>query len=480
MLNRGRTTLLAASLLTLGLAHGAVLTFEPPGFPDGAQATSRLLLPVVEPGFAFISSATAAGGVQSLRLAPRGWAAASYAVPLFLGRSGVVTVTYDIRTAQGVPADYNFSTFGSSWIRADAAFTDNLWCGIHFDLENWQTSQPPAADDFKVVFGSYYGSISEVVAFFTPATWYRCEMVFDFPGNHLTFRVRHANGDLLAERTYDNVLGDYDLNYLELVGSHSGTVHYDNVTAPRFPAPAPGTRLGFTKPDTREIGYHDTEQGALKAWHKLVNYPAGWAPTGVGDFTTDGEDDIVIRRLSDQQLGAYLVRGGVVTGWLSLPRVPAGWVCVGFGDLDGDGFDDMVLARLSDYQVGAYLLNGGKILGWKSVGRVNLDWLINDFEDIDGDGMLDMVITNETTRVFGCYLLNKGTIAGWRKIGTVASGWTPRMLGQMDGQGTGDLTLVRDADGKIGCYTLTGAGISGWRTIGSSPAGWTYLGTAHP
>lgn len=86
----------------------------------------------------------------------------------------------------------------------------------------------------------------------------------------------------------------------------------------------------------------------------------GWNVIGIGDFTGDGVDDVLMSNGID--LAGWQISNGQRTGDLWFGSLADGWKFAGVGDFDADGTDDILLAD-PDNNLAAWKVKDGKAVG---------------------------------------------------------------------------------------------------------------------
>jgi VCBS repeat-containing protein len=129
--------------------------------------------------------------------------------------------------------------------------------------------------------------------------------------------------------------------------------------------------------------------------NSCLSVPTSWQVAGVGDFNSDGRDDILWRNTD-----------GLTVDWLgqangsfsdnyanSLVNIPTSWQIEGVGDFNGDGRDD-ILWRDTGGTTVTWLgqANGGFADNYaNSVASVPVAWQIVSIGDFNGDGRDDIL-----------------------------------------------------------------------------------------
>lgn len=86
----------------------------------------------------------------------------------------------------------------------------------------------------------------------------------------------------------------------------------------------------------------------------------GWNVIGIGDFTGDGVDDVLVS--NGIVLAGWQISNGQRTGDLLFGSLADGWKFAGVGDFDTDGTDDILLAD-PDNNLAAWKVKDGKAVG---------------------------------------------------------------------------------------------------------------------
>ncbi|MFG1888060.1 FG-GAP-like repeat-containing protein [Micromonospora sp. NPDC049051] len=192
-----------------------------------------------------------------------------------------------------------------------------------------------------------------------------------------------------------------------------------------------------------------------------------------GDFTGDGNPDVLWRKASDGTL--WLLRGNGAGGFLSGTSEQIGTfstanVMFGRGDFSGDGKVDVLWRRASDGVL--FMMRGNGTGGWVTAQSEQIGTGFNSQDlmlspgDFNGDNKVDVITRDGTTKNLMLFTGN-GT-GGWISgVGTqIASGPGSADIvfsgGDHDGDAKPDV-MWRQASSKD-VYLLTGNGTGGWKT----------------
>jgi hypothetical protein len=210
-----------------------------------------------------------------------------------------------------------------------------------------------------------------------------------------------------------------------------------------------------------------------------------WRPVGMGDFDGDGDNDVLWQH-TNRTVAVWLMNGTVMQDvqLLSPAQLPPGWTVRAVTDLNADGKPDLVVQRVTDGAIAAWLMNGlvledGMLLSPAAVGDIG--WHVVGAGDFNGDGHVDLAWQH-----------NDGFLAVWYMNGTVRldveffspnrfldPGWRVKGVGDMNRDGKPDLLLQHTPTGNMGVWFMNGATLIDGRLLAPArpPAdGWLLVG----
>ena len=185
--------------------------------------------------------------------------------------------------------------------------------------------------------------------------------------------------------------------------------------------------------------------------------PAGWVAWATGDFNGDGRDDILWHKSNDTSvdwtnwLGTKA--GGFVENQPAFYRqVPLDWFVAGIGDFDSDGRDD-ILWRHSNGTLTNWLgtQSGGFVENHDDLSvQVPNEWQVAGVGDFDGDGNDDILWRHQNGALTNWLGTDSGSFAGndddiFRMVPT---DWNVVGIGDFDLDGRDDI-LWRHANGTL-------------------------------
>lgn len=236
----------------------------------------------------------------------------------------------------------------------------------------------------------------------------------------------------------------------------------------------PYTMSLFVRDSWGRLGLFPT--GGNGTWQQAYEVGSGWnifnMVFSAGDFTNDGENDVIAR---DGSGSLFLYPSNGQGGWHPRQQIGWGWgifsAIFAAGDFSGDGNNDL-LARKSSGELVLYPGNGhGGFLAPSTVGQ-GWNGMTSVFSpgDFSGDGKPDVLARDAAgnLRFYG----GNGH-GGWTTSSVIGQGWNAITklggAGDFNGDGANDVWGI-DTSGQMRMYYGNGSG--GWKTSGVVGWGW--------
>jgi hypothetical protein len=243
-------------------------------------------------------------------------------------------------------------------------------------------------------------------------------------------------------------------------------------------------------------GTQITDAGYTTLGGAVVGVPApGWTILGAANFTGDGESDILwqtangspaIWEMNGTQVTAasYTMIGSTVIG-----APGADWHIIGAGDFTGNGDDDL-LWRTNGGALAIWEMNGFQITdaayiteGSQQVGAPGPDWHLITTADFYGNGIDDLLWETNAGQVAiwqmnGTQIVSAGYVSSGSTIDNAPAGWKLDGAQDVNGDGKADL-LWQTPSGQVAVWEMNGTQVvgAGYLAVGNvqgtTPADWT-------
>ena len=216
-----------------------------------------------------------------------------------------------------------------------------------------------------------------------------------------------------------------------------------------------------------------------------VSPGASWSVAGIGDFNGDGDADILWRN-SNGSLVEWLMNGSTIESTAtptyqgSAVSPGSSWSVAGIGDFTGDGDAD-ILWQNSNGSLALWLMDGSTITSSAtptcegSAVSPGSSWSVAGIGDFTGDGDDDILWQNSNGSL-AMWLMDGSTITSTAtptyegSAVSPGSSWSVAGIGDFTGNGDADI-LWRNSNGSLAMWLMDGS------TIESSATP-TYQGSA--
>jgi hypothetical protein len=215
-------------------------------------------------------------------------------------------------------------------------------------------------------------------------------------------------------------------------------------------------------------------------WTRSVDvgpHPAGWEPSGIGDFNADGTSDLAWFNAASGHLDVWQLANGQ---WSASPGVgihPAGYLPVGFGDFNHDGTSDVLWFNATTRDVDLWKVANGQWAGSVDIGTHPAGYAPVLTGDFNGDGTSDVLWFDAATRDVDLWKISNGQWAGSVDIGIRPDGYQPVLAGDFNGDGTSDIAWYNASTGDVDIWKIVNGEWAGSAHVGPHPAGWEPVAT---
>lgn len=213
---------------------------------------------------------------------------------------------------------------------------------------------------------------------------------------------------------------------------------------------------------------------------------ASWSVAGIGDFNGNGSDDILWQQSGTGALAEWLMDGSQISSsvtptYQGIAASPdASWSIAGIGDFTGNGNDDILWRQSGTGALAEWLMNGGTISSsvtptyQGSAVSPDASWSIAGIGDFTGNGDADILWRQSGTESLVEWQMNGGTISSSSTItyqgSAVAppSSWNIIEIGDFTGgSGTSDILWQQSGTGALIEWQMNGSQIVSSQSVTS-------------
>lgn len=255
-------------------------------------------------------------------------------------------------------------------------------------------------------------------------------------------------------------------------------------------------QVDFNKDSNNDLFWHNGNTGEIAFWAmngttfvqgqviETIPIATGWKPVGAGDFTGDGNTDILLRNSITGENGFWTMNGTAITSYVQLDFVPAnaGWDVIGVGDFTNDGKADVLWRNQVTGENGIWGVNGAAVTSYTQLDfvPVNTGWDAVGVGDFNGDRNTDILWRNRNTSENAYWEMNGTTYVAFRAIEpvSVASGWNVAGVGDFNRDSRADIIWRNSLDGQAEIWEMNGnvkTGVVGLLPTVSPSTGWNIV-----
>ena len=188
--------------------------------------------------------------------------------------------------------------------------------------------------------------------------------------------------------------------------------------------------LALQDTTTGQIYLLDMAGNSVAGAANIGSYGAGWDVVGTGDFYGDGNTDLVLQDTTGQ---IYLDDvNNTVVGSADIGNYNANgayaWQVVGTGNFTSDGNTDIVLQDTTG-QIELLDVQGNDVVGWDDLGNFGAAWQVKSVGEFFGDGHEGLALQNTDGQVYVVETTGT-TVTGGANVGNYGTSWSiPPRLG---------------------------------------------------
>jgi len=149
-----------------------------------------------------------------------------------------------------------------------------------------------------------------------------------------------------------------------------------------------------------------------------------WQFSGVGNFSSLGESDTLLRDANTGGLEVYDIANNQITNAAFIGTIGFDWRFSGVGNFSGvSGETDLLLRNNTTGGLELYDISNNQLTGAAFLGAVGLDWQFAGVAPIHAPGASDLVLRNANTGAFEVYDIAGNQLTGAAPLGSVGLNW---------------------------------------------------------
>jgi hypothetical protein len=149
-----------------------------------------------------------------------------------------------------------------------------------------------------------------------------------------------------------------------------------------------------------------------------------WQFSGVGNFSSLGESDMLLRNSTTGGLQVYNIAHNQITHAAFLGNIGLDWQFSGVGNFSSvPGESDLLLRNNQTGGLQVYNIANNQITGSAFLGIVGLEWQFAGIAPVHAAGASDLVLRNANTGAFEAYDIANNQITGAAALGSVGLDW---------------------------------------------------------
>lgn len=242
----------------------------------------------------------------------------------------------------------------------------------------------------------------------------------------------------------------------------------------------------FNHDATSDLAWYNSTNGNVDVW-KFTNghwegslnvgsHPAGWQPAGIADFNLDGTSDIAWYNSGNGYVETWKLVNGQWAGNIDVGPHPLGWQPAGIGDFNHDGNSDILWFNPATRDVDIWKLVNGQWTGSVDTGQHPAGWNLAGIGDFNNDGTSDVLWYNPTSGNTEIWTISNGQWSGSVNLGSHPAGWQPAGVGDFNNDGTSDVLWFNPNNGNVEIWQITNGQWAGSVNVGYHPTGWQPAG----
>ena len=211
----------------------------------------------------------------------------------------------------------------------------------------------------------------------------------------------------------------------------------------------------------------------LEPTQSLGSVTPDWSVAGIGDFSGNGQEDMLWRNTTGQD-AIWFMDGNQVTSQQYTNSATPDWSVAGIGDFSGNGKSDILWYDAASDQYAIWLMNGATVASAQLLTAPTPDWSVAGIGDFSGNGKDDILWRN-TSGQDAIWFMNGTTVTSEVSTNSATTDWSVAGVGDFTGNGTADI-LWRNASGQDVIWDMSGATVLSAQYTESATTDWHVAG----
>jgi hypothetical protein len=196
--------------------------------------------------------------------------------------------------------------------------------------------------------------------------------------------------------------------------------------------------------------------GAFTNDISLGPVPSGFRIDGTGNFNSTAGDDILLR--SPTSVAVWVMDGTTPQSVAPLGGTSPEWLNSGIGDFTGDGQSDLLFRNVNTGEIATWgVANNALSTTPKVLGSAPIQYHIVAVDDFTGDQQADILFRNDTGDIAIWRVANNALAGVPAIVGSTATNYHVVGTGDFDGNGANDI-LFRNDNGDLTIWLLNSQG----------------------
>jgi probable HAF family extracellular repeat protein len=202
--------------------------------------------------------------------------------------------------------------------------------------------------------------------------------------------------------------------------------------------------------------WQTNSSGTLSSATSIGPVPSGYRIDGTGNFNSTPGDDILLR--SPTSLAVLPMNGTTPQPMQVLGGTSPQWLNSGIGDFTGDGQSDLLFRNVSTGEIATWgVANNALSTAPKVLGSTAPQYHIVAVDDFTGDHQADILFRNDNGSLAIWQVANNALVGAPGTVGSAPTAYHVVGTGDFDGNGSNDI-LFRSDNGDLAMWLLNSSG----------------------